>query len=83
LRKAENGDYYLAGMTDWSPRELTIDCSFLGEGEFTAIIYQDGINADRYASDYKQIELSVNKSSKLNIKMAPGGGWVGRFVRSR
>jgi len=79
IRKAENGDFYVAGMTDWSPRKLTINCSFLDEGEYTTVIYQDGINADRYASDYKRIEIKVNKSSILNIEMAPGGGWVGRF----
>jgi alpha-glucosidase len=81
LRKAENGDFYLAGMTDWSPREFIIECSFLGEGEYNAVIYQDGINADRYASDYKRIEMKVNKSTILHIEMAPGGGWVGRFVK--
>ncbi len=79
MRKAENGDFYLAGMTDWSSRKFNIDCSFLGEGEYTAVIYQDGINADRYASDYKRTGLRVNKSTNLNIEMAPGGGWVGRF----
>jgi alpha-glucosidase len=83
LRKAENGDFYLAGMTDWSPREFTIDCSFLDERKYTVVIYQDGINADRYASDYKRIELEVNRFSKLEIKMAPGGGWVGRFRREQ
>jgi alpha-glucosidase len=79
IREAENGDYYAAGMTDWSPREFTIDCSFLGGGEYTAVLYQDGINADRYASDYKRIEMKVNKDTILNINMAPGGGWIGRF----
>jgi alpha-glucosidase len=81
MRKAENGDFYVAGMTDWSPREFTINCSFLGKGEYTAVIYQDGINADRYASDYKRIEMVVNKASRLDIKLAPGGGWVGRFMK--
>jgi alpha-glucosidase len=79
MRKTEDGDYYVAGMTDWSPRTFTINCSFLGEGIYTAVIYQDGINADRYASDYKRVEMKVNKSTLLNIDMAPGGGWVGRF----
>ncbi len=81
MRKAENGDFYLAGMTDWSPRKFNIDCSFLGEGDYTAVIYQDGINADRYASDYKRTGLRVNKSTNLNIEMAPGGWWVGRFQK--
>jgi len=81
MRKAENGDFYVAGMTDWSPRTFNINCSFLGDGVYTAVIYQDGINAERYASDYRKIEMKADKSTILDINMAPGGGWVGKFVK--
>jgi len=30
------------------------------------------------ASDYKKISVQVNKSTKLKIKLAPGGGWAAR-----
>ena len=79
LRQAANGDYYLGAMTDWTAREFTVDCSFLDEGKYTIEIYKDGLNADRYASDYKHEILEVTKASSLNIKMASGGGWVGRI----
>ena len=32
-------------MTDWTPRDCTIDLSFLGEGSYEAEIFSDGINA--------------------------------------
>ena len=33
----KKGDvWYVAAMTDWTPRDLTIDLSFLGEGQFFA-----------------------------------------------
>ncbi len=79
LRQAANGDYYLGAMTDWTAREFTIDCSFLDEGKYKIEIYKDGLNADRYAGDYKHEIIEVTKVSSLNIKMAPGGGWVGRI----
>ncbi|MEA4982329.1 MAG: glycoside hydrolase family 97 C-terminal domain-containing protein [Paludibacter sp.] len=79
LRQAANGDYYLGAMTDWTAREFTIDCSFLDEGKYKLEIYKDGLNVDRYASDYKHEIIEVTKKSSLNIKMAPGGGWVGRI----
>jgi len=41
--------------------------------------YQDGVNADRMASDYKRVAIEVNKSAKLKIKLAPGGGWAARI----
>jgi alpha-glucosidase len=81
VRQASNGDYYLAAMTDWTPRDFTFACSFLNEGEFELEIYSDGINADRYASDFKHEIMSVNSSTSLNIRLAPGGGWVGKIKK--
>ena len=66
-------------MTDWTARELEVDFSFLPEGTFTMEAYQDGANADRMAGDYKKIKMQVTKSTKLRIKLAPGGGWVARI----
>ena len=33
--------WYIAAMTDWTPRDLTIDLSFLGEGKYQADIFAD------------------------------------------
>jgi alpha-glucosidase len=75
-------DWWVAAMTDWTPRILEVDLSFLGEGKYSAEIYQDGLNADRYGSDYKMAIQDVTGSSKLQIKMAPGGGWIAH-IRSK
>jgi alpha-glucosidase len=72
-------DWYVGAMTNWSPRELEIDFSFLPEGNFTLQAYQDGVNADRMGSDYKMVKSQVNRGTKLKIKLAPGGGWAGRI----
>jgi alpha-glucosidase len=69
-------DWYVGAMTNWTPRDLTVDFSFLPEGKYKINIWQDGINADRYASDYKKVTQTVNKNTKLNIHLAPGGGWA-------
>jgi len=68
-------------MSDWTARELEVDFSFLPEGNFTMDAYQDGVNADRMASDYKKVKVQVNKGTKLKIKLAPGGGWPPAFIR--
>jgi len=76
----KNGkDWYVGAMTDWTERELEVDFSFLPEGNFSMEAYQDGVNADRMASDYKKVKMQVNKSTKLKIKLAPGGGWAARI----
>lgn len=79
LRQAANGDYYLGAMNDWTPRDFTVDCSFLKEGKFEIEIYKDGVNADRYASDYKHEILEINNKSSLKIHLASGGGWIGKI----
>lgn len=79
LRQAANGDYYLGAMNDWTPRDFSVDCAFLKEGKYEIEIYKDGVNADRYASDYKHEVLEINNKSSLKIQVAPGGGWVGKI----
>jgi alpha-glucosidase len=73
-------DWYVGAMTNWSPREMEINFSFLPEGNFTLQAYQDGVNADRMGSDYRMSNTAVNRGTKLKIKLAPGGGWAGRIV---
>ena len=73
-------EWYIGGMTDWTPRELDIDLSFLPDGNFHMAAYEDGVNADRMASDYKFVRSQVSKASKLKIKLAPGGGWAARII---
>ena len=72
-------DWYVGAMTNWTPREIDIDLSFLPDGKYSMEAYQDGVNADRNASDYKQVKTQVDKSTKLRLKLAPGGGWAARI----
>jgi len=72
-------DWYVGAMTDWTPRELEIDFSFLPDGNFQMESFEDGVNADRMASDYKMTKTQVNKTTKLKLKLAPGGGWAARL----
>ncbi|MEI9809003.1 MAG: glycoside hydrolase family 97 protein [Bacteroidota bacterium] len=73
------GDWFVGAMTDWTARELTIDLSFLDNDKYEATICQDGINADRYPSDYILDTTQLTSTDKLAIKMAPGGGYVIRL----
>lgn len=74
------GDTWYAGaMTNWTPRDLTIDFSFLGDGTYEAEIFRDGINADRDATDYKREVITVTKSDKKTVRLMNGGGWAARI----
>ena len=77
-----SGDtWYVGAMTDWTARNIELDFSFLGEGEFVMEIYRDGANAHRAAKDYVKEIVPVPASGKVNIHMAPGGGFAARIVR--
>ncbi|TKG95622.1 glycoside hydrolase family 97 protein [Puteibacter caeruleilacunae] len=74
----KSGDKWFVGaLTDWDKRELKLDFSFLPAGDYKIKIWKDGINANRHAGDYKIVDQTITNSSKLNIQLAPGGGWVG------
>jgi alpha-glucosidase len=72
-------DWYVGAMTDWTARELEVDFSFLPEGEFKMEAYQDGVNADRAAFDYKKVSGRADRSTRLKIRLAEGGGWAARL----
>ncbi|MBO4469756.1 MAG: glycoside hydrolase family 97 protein [Bacteroidales bacterium] len=80
-RKTPDGRWYSAGLTNWKGRELTLDTTFLGEGEWEAKIHRDGPNANTWAEDYKIETLTVCAGDKLPVKMTNGGGWVAEFVK--
>jgi alpha-glucosidase len=71
-----SGDsWYIGGMTDWEGRDLALNLSFLPEGkQYEMILYQDGVNADRIAVDFKQSKLSVDRTYQEIIHLAKGGG---------
>lgn len=73
-------EWFIGGMTDWTAREFSLDLSFLPEGSYTMTSFADGINADRYASDWKRSVTDIKKGDTVDIKMAPGGGWVARIT---
>lgn len=71
-------EWWLGAMTDWSPRELDVDLTFLGEGAFELDAFQDGVNADRYGEDYKRVKSPVDHTRRLKVRLAEGGGWAAR-----
>lgn len=72
--------WFVGGMTDWNARETSFLLSFLDKNKtYIAEIYQDGINAEKHASDFKRLEKKVTSTDKLTLKMAKGGGFAVRF----
>lgn len=81
VARRKGQDWYIGAMTNWTPREIPIDLSFLSEGQYRMDAYQDGANASRMASDYKKVMSQVDRSTRLTLKLAEGGGWAARIYR--
>ncbi len=77
-----SGDkWYVGAITDWTPRDIEIDLSFLGEGEYRMEAFADGVNARRKATDHKISTSYVNGESKIAVHLAQGGGWTAVIKR--
>lgn len=79
LARRSGKEWFVGGLTDWTSREMKLDLSFLPAGEYLMDVFRDGINADRHAQDYKHVNVAVTSGEKLEISLAPGGGWVARI----
>ena len=79
--RRSGGTWYIGAMTDWNARDLSLDLSFLGEGDYEMTVYRDGINADRAACDYVKETLAVPASRKVTVHLAPGGGYAAKIVK--
>lgn len=80
LAKRKGDTWYVAAMTNWKERDITIDLSDItrqtSATTLTANIFADGRNAHREATDYKHSTTTVGSKDKLSIHLAPGGGWT-------
>ena len=83
IARRRGQEWYIGAMTDWTSRTLDIDFSFLPAGRFQMIAYEDGPNAERMGHDYKAVTRDIDRTQKLTIKLASGGGWAARIYAGR
>lgn len=78
IARKERGEenWFIGAITDEQERSFNINLDFLDDKNYLATIYLDGDNAhwkDNPMS-YQIKSMRVNKSSKINLRLAPGGG---------
>lgn len=76
IARRSGDNWYIGGMTDWNARDFDIRLDFLSDGLYDVQIMQDGINANKYAEDYKITTATVSKDSNLKAQLSKGGGWI-------
>lgn len=81
VARQKDNTWYVGAMTNWDARNMQLDLSFLGEGNFKGEVFKDGINADRAARDYRKETIDIPANKQLQVSMAPGGGYVIKITR--
>lgn len=74
--KGEN-EWFIGAITDENARTAKVTFEYLPKGKtYTATIYEDGKDAhyETNPKSYKIRTVKVNSKTKLDIKLAPGGG---------
>jgi alpha-glucosidase len=75
-RQAADGVWLVGAATNEDPRELDIPLSFLGDGQYTALIVEDGPDSDyrTHAESCQVTKRTVTNADRIHVKLAPGGG---------
>ncbi len=81
LARRHRDEWYVGGLAGSDGQDITLDFSFLGEGDFIADIYHDGVNAHRNGADYVRELKQVNMDANIKIHLAPGGGLAARITQ--
>jgi alpha-glucosidase len=76
IARRHGGTWYIGSMTNWDPRDLEIDLSFLDAGEYEVKIFADGADADRVATSLDISTKRLTSRDRLKIHLASGGGWA-------
>jgi alpha-glucosidase len=69
--------WYVGGLTGWTPRTLDVDLSLLDPGrEYTATLLADDGRSAAEPARYALSTQRVTSATRLQIPVAPGGGFA-------
>jgi len=80
LARRRGSEWFLGGITNWTPRALNVPLTFLGLGTYAATLHVDGSLDEERPNEISQVSKDVNPQSRLTISVAPGGGFVGQLA---
>lgn len=79
LARRSGSDWFLAAITNWDKRNLSVKLDFLPQGNYNLECIKDGANTDTRAIDYKKENSKVTSGDILKMELSKGGGWVGKL----
>jgi len=80
IARRRGNDWFLGSMTNWMARDLDIPLAFLPGGRYTAVIYADSPDADRFPKNVNIQKQPVDRTTRLKAHLASGGGYAVRLI---
>ena len=76
IARKKNKDWYVGAITNHLSRKIEVRCSFLGDGNFSADIYTDALDANQYPNHLNKITRTLTSKDSLSALLSGGGGMV-------
>lgn len=81
VARRKGDQWFIGALNNDQDRTLTLDLSFLGDGDYAAEVFADADNADTKPTNYKISTVDVPADRKMTINMKKIGGWVARIYK--
>ncbi|HTD99111.1 MAG TPA: glycoside hydrolase family 97 protein [Mucilaginibacter sp.] len=83
VARRKGNDWYIGTISNNTAHSIKTALSFLPAGDYTAEIYSDAADVEKFPDHLVKVVQKVNSQSVLNTKLAAGGGQVVKLVRMK
>jgi alpha-glucosidase len=80
IARRSGRDWFLGSMTNWTPRTIDLPLNFLDNGRYTAESYADSADADMFPKHVEIHRSVVDRTSRIKLTLASGGGYAAHFI---
>lgn len=80
IARRKDDKWYIGGIGNSKPRDLSIPLEFLGAGKFSQTLFCDAEDSDINPNHIEKSESSVSSDDTINIHLSPDGGFAAAFT---
>jgi alpha-glucosidase len=80
IARRHETEWDLGSITNWTACDLQVPLTFLGEGRYTAELYEDARDSDKSPSHLNISRRSVRRGDILSLHLQSGGGAAVRLT---
>lgn len=77
MAKRSKQKWFIGAITNSTGRSIDLNLDFLADGKSWQLnAFEDGVNADVQAMDYKKVSREVKTGETIRLVLARDGGWA-------